>query len=131
MIRTQRWIPDTCANPATGDSCVFLETWDDSLDPLVRTHDHKETERVCSIHAALSADPKGHYARVVEENKRKNMSWLAARTIHPPVEWKPFWSYDASGTLKVDFGSVLTVAQKRDLQAICDVQFGPGKALVL
>ena len=130
MIRTQRWQPDTCAAPGSADCCSFLETWDDALDPVARTHDFSAAERLCSFHAAMTG--AAAFAQVYDENHRKNTVWRIALSVKPALLTAQFaWSYDASHVLTVNFGSALTNQQKNAVQSACDVQFGSGKVVVL
>lgn len=129
MIHTQRWIPDTCANSAANDSCIFLETWDDSVDVVARTHDFSKRERVCSRHAALEA--AASFLANYDENRRKNVTWSAILNVKPNFLLEQFqWSFRADGVLLVGLGANLTSQQKNQLQNICDIQFGAGKVII-
>lgn len=128
-IRTQRWQSDACANPATGDVCSVLETWDDSVDPGVRVHSLKTVEKICSLHAGLTG--LTHYNRLYDENTRKNKLWAQALVIKStldPSQWT--WNFDSGGVLHVDFGSNLTANQKTTAQTWCNTNFGAGKVVI-
>jgi hypothetical protein len=129
MIRTQRWTPDTCANPATGDACVFIETWDDAVNPVSRTHDFSQRERVCSRHAGL--DPATCFATNYAENRRKNTMLMLAQSVKSTLTADQYkWSFDSNGLLTANFGSAFTANQKSQLQNNANIQYGPGKAVV-
>ncbi len=130
MIRTQRWTPDTCVNPASQDSCVFLEEWDDTIDAIARTHNFKQRERVCSRHAILP-DGAACFLANYDENRRKNTTWSIALSIKASLLLEQFkWSFNLSGVLLVDLTSFATTQQKTQLQNFCDVQFGLQKVIV-
>lgn len=130
MIHEQRWIPDTCANYSTGDSCSFLEEWDDTLDDISRVHTLKTVERQCSFHQGLAALET--FTRVTDENHRKNTAFRMAKAIKASLEYPEMrWWFDATGLLTVDLAGYFTANQKSNLQAQADIQFGPGKVLVI
>lgn len=129
MIHTQRWTPDTCANPATGDACIIVETWDDAVPAVERVHSFQTYEKRCSYHAAL--DGLALYNGLYDQNRRKNTAFRLASSEKADLKYDQFsWSYDASLVLTVDFGSLLTAQQKARVQSLCDLQFGPGKVVV-
>jgi hypothetical protein len=129
MIRTQRFTPDTCANPAAGDACQLIEQWDDAVDQVARIHTMVTVEKQCSRHAGL--ENAACYARNYEENRRKNTALAAAQAIKSGIDHQAFsWSYDSTGLLTVSFGAELTAPQKAQLQNILNIQFGPNKASV-
>lgn len=132
MLREQRWIPDTCANPAAGDACSLIESWDDSVPVESRTHDFVRAEKLCSHHAAIhGSNHAAAFAANYAENRRKNIIWTAAQTVKPGIAFDQFkWSFSQDRVLTVDFGSALSPQQRAALQSICDLQFGPGKAQV-
>lgn len=128
MIRQQRWTPDTCANPAAGDACVFIEEWDDSVAAEARVHTIKHAEKLCSFHAHL--DHPAAYNRVMDENRRKNTTWLAAQTAKPGILLAHYsWSFDQDGVLTVALEGA-NQSHKDHLRAITDIQFGPGKVKI-
>ncbi len=128
-IHVQRWVPDTCQSPATGDACSILEEWDDSVDPITRTHTLKTVEKVCSLHAGVAGLTL--FTRLYDENRRKNVSWSIAQSVKATLILSQFvWSYNSVGVLLVNFGSALTTNQKTQVQNACDIQFGAGKVLV-
>lgn len=130
MIRQQRYTPDTCTNPATGDACSLIEEWDDAVDPVSRAHSMIRVEKQCSRHAAL--DPATCYARNYEENRRKNVSFSIAQSVKASLPLAAFkWSFDQAGILSVDFGDELTTQQKTQLRNALNIQFGPNKATVI
>lgn len=128
MIREQRWTPDTCANPATGDACAFLETWDDTVPDVARTHNFRRAERLCSFHASLTGDAA--YGRVRDENNRKNMVWRLFQEIRPGLKFEEFtWSYDASGLLTSSIARI-TPQERDQFKSLSDIQFGPNRVRV-
>jgi len=133
MLREQRWTPDTCANPATGDACVLIEVWDDAVPVESRTHNFVRAEKLCSHHAAQhGANHAAAFTANYAENRRKNISWVAAQSVRSTLNLENFkWSYNEQRVLTVEFGGVLTTQQQSGLQNACDVQFGPGKVVVL
>lgn len=134
MIRTQRWIPDTCADRNSGDCCSVLETWDDADPELTRTHSYAVIERRCSLHAPI-ADGAALYALLYLQNRRKNTCWRMANAINTAItsdKWSALsWSFDANDVLTVNIGTLLNSQQKNNLQNQCDVQFGPGKVVIV
>ena len=132
MLREQRWTPDTCANPATGDACVLIEVWDDAVAVEARTHDFVRAEKLCSRHAAAhGADHAAAFTANYDQNRRKNISLAIAQTIKSSVTNEMYvWTFSASGVLTVSFGSNLTSNQRNQLQAAADLQFGAGKVVV-
>jgi hypothetical protein len=132
MLRQQRWVPDTCASPATGDACVLVEEWDDAADPAARTHAFVRAEKLCSHHAAVhGADHAACFAANYAENRRKNTTWLIALSVKAGLTLDQFaWSFSADRVLTASFGANLTNQQKATLQNAANVQFGPGKVVV-
>lgn len=128
MIRRQRWTPDTCANPVTGDSCIFLEEWDDSIPAGERVVTLVDRERTCSRHAALEALEA--FAANYDENRRKNVTFQLANQIKEIDLSKFSWHFDDAGVLYVSFSGELTNQQRTVAQNYCDVQFGPGKVVI-
>lgn len=129
MKREQRWTPDTCANPATGDVCIWIEEWDDEVDPIARSHDLVRRERACTWHAAET--PESGFVRCYEENRRKNMSFNAIQTTRPGVKHEEFqWSLDANGVVTVSVTGGFTPGERNSLRNALDIQFGPGKVVV-
>lgn len=129
MIREQRWTPDTCANPATGDACVLIESWDDQLDDIARTHNFVRAEKLCSRHAAThGSNHAAAYSANYEENRRKNTALSIAQSVKPSLTHEQYsWTFLADGKLVTSFTADLTAGQKAQFQARCDLQFGPSK----
>lgn len=129
MIRRQRWRPDTCADPTTGDVCSFIEEWDDTVDPVSRTHTFVQRENVCSFHKSL--DDQDGFNVAYSENIRKNMTFNILKSIDPNFKHEDFvWRYDNNGVLSVDINEKLVLESKQELQTSCDIQFGPGKVVI-
>jgi|SRR5215831_3414836 len=138
MKRQQRWIPDTCANPATGDACSFIEEWDDEVDPVARVHSFIQAEKLCSHHAAIhGSDHATAYSSNYVENRRKNKAFTMAIAIrNPPIPHDELlsvfkWSFDTDRNLTIDFGTALTSAEKQQLRDNMDIQFGRNKVRLL
>jgi len=132
MLRTQRWVPDHCANPATGDACSLIEEWDDAVPVTARIHKFVEAEKLCSRHAAQhGSDHAAAFTANYEENRRKNIVIPIAQSVKSALIPDHYsWAFDASGVLTVSFAGNLTTPQKAQLQSHCDLQFGPGKVMV-
>lgn len=134
MKRQQRWTPDTCANSATGDACVFVEEWDDAADPYARTHAFVSAEKLCSHHAAIhGSDHAAAFQANYDENRMKNKVFaiVQAMKADPNFPIDSFkWSFDAERNLTVDFGNSLTADEKRQLRAYMDIQFGQNKVMM-
>ena len=132
MIRTQRWTPDTCANPAIGDACSLIEEWDDQIPVQARTHNFVKAEKLCSRHqAAHGSDHAAAFTANYEENRRKNTAIAVAQSVKSSITADHVtWSFRADGVLLMDYGGNLTANQKGQMKAACDVQFGPNKVLV-
>lgn len=131
-LHEQRWIPDTCANPATNDSCSIIEVWDDAVAPESRTYTLVRIERLCSRHAAAhGANHAAAFTANYDQNRRKNITFSAAQTIKAGLLYENMvWSFSADGILNVSFGGLLTTNQKNQLQSTCDLQFGINKVVV-
>lgn len=129
-FRQQRWTPDTCANPAAQDVCVWIEEWDDSVSAESRVHKLVRREQTCSFHAALT-EADG-YVACYDVNKRKNITMAASQVVKSNIDLSlVFWSYNSQGVLTINAGAQLTNQQKNQLQNNCNLQFGPGKVVVL
>ena len=129
-LRQQRWVPDTCALPASGDACSILERWDDDTSEIARTHALDVVEKVCSLHAGLSG--QALFDALYDQNRRKNTVWSIVQTIRTGLTLDQYlWSFDANFVLVVDFGSNLTNAQKTALRNAVNLQFGLGKVTVI
>jgi len=132
-IKTQTWEPDTCANPATRDVCILEETWDDTVPPESRTHTFSRAIQLCSRHAATHGiDHLAAYVANYAENDRKNITLRASYNIKNTINFNNItWYFDAAGVLYIDCASELTNPQKNNLQSQADIQFGPGKVVIL
>jgi len=132
MKRQQRWTPDTCANPATNDACIFIEEWDDAVDVYSRTHDFVMAEKLCSHHAAIhGSNHAAAFKANYDENRRKNKTCTVAIALRPdltPMQvFEAFtWSFDPQRNLTVSFGNLFNAQQKAQLQDALDIQFGQG-----
>lgn len=102
MLRQQRWTPDTCANSATGDACVLIEEWDDSLPEAERTHHFVRAEKLCSHHAARHGEDKpAAYAANRGENFRKNRVIAAIMEEYPALADNVEFSFTPERLLKI------------------------------
>lgn len=132
MVREQRWTPDTCSNPAAGDACSLIESWDDQLPAVARTHNFVRAEKLCTRHAAAhGSNHAAAFTANYEENRRKNITLPVAQSVKASLTPDHYsWSIRADGVLLASFGGNLTANQKAQLQSNCDLQFGPGKVIV-
>lgn len=122
MLRQQRWHPDTCG-------CVFLEIWDDSTDPVQRTHNFYECETDCERHENLS-DSNSKYNAAILDNKMKNTVLLLATVFDSNISHENYkWKFNDEGVLIVNFGKQVD-SFIFGVQAAADIQFGKGKVLV-
>lgn len=134
-IRTTTWHPDTC-------DCIVEFEWDDAVAADQRVHTGKRNVRVCARHASVAgADQIGHFARLMDENPRKNkllerlrsqFSELTETDGSGQVVLKRgvvSWSFDDSHVLHISVPS-LTTQKKTLAQAWCDANLGVGKVVV-
>lgn len=123
MIRTNLWTPDTCG-------CTLEFQWDDAEDASVRAHVFSRSISACQAHAALRGHAN-HWDTVLEENRRKNLTWGAAREAVPGLSPDDMtWTFDANRVLTVNFGARLTNNQKAALRARRSAEVGAGKVIV-
>ncbi len=117
--QTTKWSPDTC-------DCVLVYGWDS--DDQSKEHKFLRAEKLCAHHKGLAS--KDAYDKVLDENKRKNRAWKIARDAG--IELDDFtFSFDDNRKLKVGFLGKLNSAQKAELQAQFDNEFGANKAEVI
>lgn len=129
MIHEQRWIPDTCANPAANDACSVIETWDDAVPDVARVHTFLRVEKTCSVHTGLSGQVL--YDALYEQNRRKNVALRIAQSIKQTISYESYhWSFDTDRVLVADFGTNLNSQQKSQAQDAADIQFGQGKVII-
>lgn len=138
VIHTNVWSPDTC-------KCTIEFTWDDTVDPSLRTHNFSRYITKCADHSIL-ADLSGNSC-VIDENTRKN---FARQLIidNAPVS---FVNIDASGNRSLPVGesisftvsgtapnrvfgmifagATLTSGQISNVQTKLDTRFGSGKVI--
>jgi hypothetical protein len=122
-IKVTQWSPDTCG-------CIFEYEWDDALTSG-RVHNLTRVIRRGpeSAHALIGDAPL--FARIVEENGRKNITAGLADSIRSGVSVEGFsWSFDSSRILTVTITG-LTNTQKNNLQSLCDSRFGSGNVIVV
>lgn len=131
MKHLQRWVPDNCSSSLT-DTCVFVEEWDDVVDPVARVHTFVSADRMCSRHTQMyNSDGSLAYSSNYEENRRKNLVWSMALIVKATLVLDQYkWSFNSSGLLVVNLGSALTTNQKNQLQSQCNLQFGPDKVQI-
>lgn len=121
MIHTQRFSPDTCG-------CVLLETWDDEPPAEARVHHFQAFEYICDAHTGHAGSTL--YDRIRAENRRKNLLSLMAQALRADFHDEDYtWAFDDHRRLQVTVAH-LTPAQGQALQAMADLQFGPGLVLV-
>jgi hypothetical protein len=116
---------------ATQDACIIDEQWDADLDPASRVHTLVRVVKKCSVHSALSdADCR---EAVVNENVRKNVtvgiveshfSLSMTEEARLALMEAITWSFDGSRNLTVSVPGI-AAQDVTDMQADCDVQFGP------
>lgn len=122
-VRTTRWSPDTCP-------CIVEFSWDDSVSADARTHSYHDTVQTCPEHGALAGSAL--FDTVFSENRRKNVTLFLAQQIEASITGEDFlWLFDSERVLEVNFGERLTAVQKQELQAACNIQFGPGLVRVV
>jgi hypothetical protein len=120
-LHTQRWGLDTCG-------CIVLETWDDTEEAAARVHTFQEMEAICAFHAAEQGEAV--YTTIRAENRRKNLVAVLAKSVRPTFRDADYtWAFDAQRRLVVTIVG-LTNAQRTQLQAAADLQFGPGVVVV-
>lgn len=125
MINTTRWRPDTCG-------CVLEYSWDPEVPEGKREHTLVKAE-VCETHRALGhTESKTHFDAVVEENQRKNSTFMLAVESEPELTTADYeWSFDADRNLVVAFhGKGLSNTTKAELESAAAVDFGAGKVVV-
>lgn len=116
------WGPDTCG-------CEIEFEWDDAVPVETRTVAHKRTVTRCAAHQLATGSAL--FDTVLDENRRKN--YVFAEILRVKSDAAPegyVWSYDAARVLKVSLGTIVTTAQKTQLQTACNTRFGAGKVQV-
>lgn len=120
MERVTRWSPDTCG-------CVLECKWDDSIDPLLRTHTLSKVIKRCSIHRASNPI----WDVVTEENTRKNMTFGKIQELKPALKSGDYhWTFDKDRVLVVDIistGVSLTPTEKTQLESNINSNLGTNK----
>ena len=118
-LNKTRWSPDTC-------DCILIYEWDG--DNPNHQHIFVEAEHLCAAHNGDS--PSIAYGKVKDENRRKNRAFKMAKDAG--IELDDFtFSFDDNRKLKVGFLGKLNSAQKAELQAQFDNEFGANKAEVI
>lgn len=121
-MRITRWSPDTCA-------CVVDIQWDDSVAQELRSHGAAAIVNQCTAHSGMALG--AHYAKLMDENPRKNLVIDAMLTqVNGLTHQDMSWSYDASRVLNITC-SKINGAQKTALQTLVDNKFGSGKVRLL
>lgn len=147
MEEPKRWGPDTCAcrvyhavDPDTGtdrfinraEAVLLHEAMYLARPASVNNPASHPLPPVvlCPFHAALG-DLLPRYNTLLAENRRKNTTLSIAQSVRATLTPEDFrWSFDGSRTLLVTFAVSLTTNQRNNIQAACDVQFGPGRVVV-
>lgn len=120
MIKTTTWSPDTC-------DCIVEYEWDTGVN---RVHTFKSVINTGLEHAALTGATL--YEEVVSENRRKNVTQGIAQAIDVNLTAGIYqWAFDANRVLEVSFLVNVPSAVKEQIQAACDLQFGPAKVVIL
>ncbi len=128
-IQTTTWTPDTC-------TCTVTYTWDDTVAQNLRVHTFQSVVTQGAEHSALPGATL--WSTITLENTTKNQIQPLVQQIAPGIDvttWlqQVTWSFSGSGAarvLTVNFGSLLTSAQKAQLQTVCDTTFGTGKIII-
>ena len=124
-LKRTTWGPDTCG-------CrIAFEI--DTAAPEVPVPDWVRTLETCPAHVLLAEQTL--YEEMLAENRRKNVTLSLAKDIDPDLTIKDSaWSWSGS---RVDDQRVLVVViarfnptERGDLQAACDLQFGPDLVIV-
>ena len=137
-INETTWTPDTCNN------CSYTYEWDDSVPADQRVHTFKRIDKSSPDHQGLSG--AAQYARVLEENQRKNKVDGQLRTISnmvttdengsviykPGVGFNFAWSgQDDSRVLTITvYGYTLTNQQKNAVKNWADQNIGVNKVVI-
>lgn len=123
MIKTTFWSPDTCG-------CIVSFIYRTDVPAEVREHRLKDVVRICPEHPGLTG--LFLYSAITDENRRKNTAQGIARALDPNLRAKVFqWAFDANRVLEISFLVVVTPVTKQQLQQEYDIQFGPGRVVVL
>ena len=117
--------PDTCGCRITFEI--------DTAAPEVPVPDWVRTLETCPAHVLLTGQTL--YEAMLAENRRKNVTLSLAKDIDPDLTIRDSaWSWSES---RVDDQRVLLVViasfnptERGDLQAACDIQFGPSLVIV-
>ena len=138
MIKVTKWRPDTCG-------CEIDYQWDDAQNEDVRTHTVFEVIKACPAHSG-ETDKNIHYAKVLDENKRKNIvlkeildkipslviekeqeDGTLIKVLKKGVEYK--WSFDVQRNLEVNLVGA-SLAEKNVLKTIVNIKF-PNKVKIV
>ncbi len=143
----QLWSPDTC-------SCVIHLAYDDTIAPESRVFTYVTEVQAKAIHQAridakvpntnISPQPPAvlcpfHtglgillHPVVLDENRRKNITLGLVQNAVAAIKLENYgWKFDATRVLQINFPSIsLNTNQKNNIQAACDIQFGPNKVKI-
>lgn len=96
----------------------------------------------CARHSALAEEHVAHYARLMDENPRKNKTLEHVRKNAPPglrkkdekgedvlIDGAVEWSFDNNHVLRINLPKS-NAAHKKLVEDACAAEFGNGKVIV-
>jgi hypothetical protein len=103
----------------------------DTDDPReTRIHTYAATVNTGPEHAALTG--AALYAEVLSECRRKGRAQEIAEAKDVDLTLEVYeWVFDANRVLEITFLTNVPPPLRQQIQDECDLQFGPGKALIL
>lgn len=118
------WRPATC-------ECEIVIEWDTAVPPEERTHSLFQILVLGPEHAGLSGQALED--TIEAECNTVSTTVSLAHAMIPEITGDAYdWAFDADRVLEVAFTNIaLTPPQRRLVQDACDLQFGPGKVVVL
>jgi hypothetical protein len=123
VLNVTTWSPDTC-------DCVIEYEWDDAQDEKTRVHIAKAILKDCGLHKKPK-DKDGHFATVLEENQRKNLTFGTLQEDVSDLSPDEYvWSFDDKRILHVKSSKLDTAEKKQKSQDKCDAKIGKGKVIV-
>ena len=126
IIRDEAIILVGLANLQRLTSTLPVSTWQ-STYPVA-------TDKLCPAHEALGRVLL-RYNTVLAENRRKNICQSIVQNARPLVTAEQYgvaWRFLGDRSLEINATSMgLTTQQKNNVQAQADIQFGPGKVVLI
>lgn len=121
-IKKTTWKPETC-------KCVVEFTWDTEVHAVARIHSWFDTIVHCPAHTENRGP--AHLDALFDECGRLNIAiGLMQDILIDVVPGQVAWSFDTRRLLTVSLIGPLGLAEQREIQYSCDLQFGPDKVLV-